>query len=762
MLNRPSLELALAYIARYPGRYLFPIKPGAKFPPLIRNNLENASNDAAQLIAWDKKWPGCNWGLALKKSRVFVADVDTKEGKFGQQTYDELDLLYGWPDTGEIIQTPSGGFHRYYEGDHIFALGTRGLGLDIDSPNYVLIAGCTFKDGTSYQAIGDGTDTAPAPQWFYDVISQAKVKVTNAGEAAVELDLEASVTWAIDYLRNDAEPSIEGKGGDFQTLKVAMSLRDNGISEPRAIELMNEYYNVPGMCEPEWTIEELTVKVRNAYTYASMSQIGGKTAEADFADDDVTAVAATIKVQGNPQKIARERTERKKEQKREDERSDEERQRYWTKAEVCEDWVWINSIERFVRVSDPTTMWKKAAFNSAFAYLAAGTKKVKGGNYADYLLSLTKNTIDRFDRVAYLPGQPRAIGNGDTFNIYTPPDLEPAEGDVSWWDDHLAYLFPDESDRNHILNWMAWLIQNIGEKPKHALLVQGREQGTGKSFLVEVLAMVLNRKNVATVSQIDLQSNFNGWAGRSKLLRIEELRALDRMDVERKLHELITQENISINQKGIDAYDIMNCFGIFAMTNNDAAVSLENGERRYLVVRTDAMPRSEEYYTTLYARLKDRTDMAAVAYSLFARDVSKYDGRGKAPLTSAKEDMVDAGLSDLEHWMIDNGGSYPLNGRVIAVQDIVDLLPNRLSRLGRINAAVSTVLKNRFRAKLAGQFTLSSRSRARLYVINGSAIMNLADWRETIGGIYEGDKQKAGKGQTDDSAEDDFGVGGDD
>src|SRR5207244_3379828 len=104
-----------------------------------------------------------------------------------------------------------------------------------------------------------------------------------------------------------AEPAIEGKSGDATTLKVAMSLRDNGISEPRAVELMNEYYN--GRCEPAWEIEALTTKVRNAYAYASMSQIGGKTAEADFSDDDVKAAANSIKPKGDAKKIEREKAE---------------------------------------------------------------------------------------------------------------------------------------------------------------------------------------------------------------------------------------------------------------------------------------------------------------------------------------------------------------------------------------------------------------------------------------------------------------------
>jgi len=75
-VRKRTLKLATDYVEKHEARprYLFPIKPGKKFPPLIKNNLEDASNDPAQLEAWEKKWPGCNWGVADRKSKLLVAD----------------------------------------------------------------------------------------------------------------------------------------------------------------------------------------------------------------------------------------------------------------------------------------------------------------------------------------------------------------------------------------------------------------------------------------------------------------------------------------------------------------------------------------------------------------------------------------------------------------------------------------------------------------------------------------------------------------
>jgi hypothetical protein len=282
-----TLDIALDYLAANPDHYLFPIKAGSKFPPTIKNNLADASNDPKQIEAWYKRWPHCNWGIALRKSRLLVVDVDMGEGKSGRATYDLLTLLYGWPPT-MAVRTPSNGLHLYYAGQHIFALGDNGFGLNIDSPNYVLLAGCTVKGKPKGYRLINARTIAEAPTWFYELLGRAKEKRVNAAEAVVECDQPANITWAIDHLRHQAPPAIEGEGGELCTMKVAMTLRDQAISEPLAVELMLEHYN--DRCIPPWDVEGLSKKIANGYAYASLSPMGGTTAEADFAHDPIEAV----------------------------------------------------------------------------------------------------------------------------------------------------------------------------------------------------------------------------------------------------------------------------------------------------------------------------------------------------------------------------------------------------------------------------------------------------------------------------------------
>ena len=93
-------------------------------------------------------------------------------------------------------------------------------------------------------------------------------------------------------MQHDAPRSVGGEGGEQTTLDVATVLKDYGISESTALELMAEFYNVPDKCDPIWSMDEtppedsLPVKVHNAYTYKRNIAPGASTAEAEFADDD--------------------------------------------------------------------------------------------------------------------------------------------------------------------------------------------------------------------------------------------------------------------------------------------------------------------------------------------------------------------------------------------------------------------------------------------------------------------------------------------
>lgn len=188
----PDLVTGLQYLAKHPRRYLFPLvvtdpkRPKGK--PAIKNNLADASNDPGQLKSWyayHVQRGRVIWGLSLKKSGLVAIDVDCGPGKVGEQSLTELARQHGgyekaFPLT-EIVHSPSytperRSRHLIYRGAHTFSASK--IGLNIDTPNYILIAGTTFADGRRYKLDRD-MPPAPLPQWIADAIKPRSTERRN-------------------------------------------------------------------------------------------------------------------------------------------------------------------------------------------------------------------------------------------------------------------------------------------------------------------------------------------------------------------------------------------------------------------------------------------------------------------------------------------------------------------------------------------------------------------------------------------------------
>ncbi len=320
MTNR-TLDIALISLKNFPCLHLFPVAFDNKAQPLLKDYLKRASNDPAQIRRWHAYWKTrfngveCWWGVAPALSGLVFADIDTKPGKRGQQTFELFDLLYGWPQT-LITGSPSGGRHHWYRGRHLFALGSdKSNHPGIDFAQYVILPGCMKADGTGYTLQADHPIT-DAPDWFYVEAKRLPDKVeTTEQEPVIDLDQPENVDWVRNYLQHDAPQSIAGQGGEQATLDVATVLKDMGISESMGLELMAEFYNVEDKCDPIWSMDEsppedsLPVKVRNAYAYKRRVAPGASTAEAEFTSDDFEVLPLDKKTAAI---VARQKLERAK------------------------------------------------------------------------------------------------------------------------------------------------------------------------------------------------------------------------------------------------------------------------------------------------------------------------------------------------------------------------------------------------------------------------------------------------------------------
>lgn len=256
------MDWALATAAM--GLPVFPLVPGGKQPAIGRWQ-ELATTDPDRIRAAWKMRPSCNIGVAMGRG-VLGLDIDVKKGKQGLESLKALGLSLD--DFGFMTETPSEGIHAYLRTDVALSnsAGRLGDGLDIRTDGgYLVGPGSVLSNGSgdgAYKIYRQG-EIVGAPLRLLQRLSSSANPVVRDGPT--DLDDHQSVSAAIRYLQERAPVAAEGKGGDDQTYRVACAIKDLGVSEALAVDLLLEHWN--GRCLPPWEPDHLRDKVSNAYQY---------------------------------------------------------------------------------------------------------------------------------------------------------------------------------------------------------------------------------------------------------------------------------------------------------------------------------------------------------------------------------------------------------------------------------------------------------------------------------------------------------------
>jgi hypothetical protein len=195
-----NLAVALAYIAKHPGRKLFPCV-GSKARPAFKDNLNLASNDPEQLKRWQQEHGQRGpimWACSPRvcDPPIFALDADLQKPG-AKDALDKLVGEIGGDDFGSSIldtetnRTPSGGLHLIFQGEHKFSQSRLGIGLDV--PNYFMIPGQARTDGKRYAVVKD-VQAMPAPAALQLRVTPPQPERTRTFIAdAVPLDLFAKM-----------------------------------------------------------------------------------------------------------------------------------------------------------------------------------------------------------------------------------------------------------------------------------------------------------------------------------------------------------------------------------------------------------------------------------------------------------------------------------------------------------------------------------------------------------------------------------------
>lgn len=262
-----KLDAALAWARR--GFRVFPLVEGGKRPlPSMDDWPSRATRDEGAIFDWwfDPITGGSRgYNIGVDTTGRTVVDLDNKDGRNGQGHYEELGGRF---DT-LTVRTPTGGFHLYYDPAGVdYANSADRIGRGIDTRGYhgyVVAPGSETAQGR-YDVLLDAP-IAPLPEFVAGRLKKANGSAPLADRilGVPELDTPPAIAAAVEYLRG-TEPAVEGAGGDNRTYQVCCEVRDRGVSEALALDLLLDHWNE--RCAPPWQPDELRAKVENAYAYA--------------------------------------------------------------------------------------------------------------------------------------------------------------------------------------------------------------------------------------------------------------------------------------------------------------------------------------------------------------------------------------------------------------------------------------------------------------------------------------------------------------
>tara|TARA_R100000541_G_scaffold34564_1_gene42971 strand:+ start:6953 stop:9178 length:2226 start_codon:yes stop_codon:yes gene_type:complete len=326
------------------------------------------------------------------------------------------------------------------------------------------------------------------------------------------------------------------------------------------------------------------------------------------------------------------------------------------KGEYVEDYVFMTATGEYMNRETKAVCGPRSldVAHNRDTPLSADGEKQSATVYANDIIEIVENSM-------YFPAAGEIFTHAglEYINTYKEPQIklkEPGEA-VQAVMRHFEHLLPDEKERDILINYLAYNVQNPGVKMNWSIVLQG-VQGDGKSLLAEMMQIVMGYNNVRIMNVGSLESNFTGWATGQCMTFIEELK-LDntrKYEVLNNLKPYISNPVVEEHKKGKDPRSVINTTNYFALTNFKDAIPIDANDRRYCILfsqwqRKDAleafMHSNPNYYSSLYEIVRNN----AGELRKFFLDIeisNEFLSYKRAPATNAKLMMEELSKSSTQ------------------------------------------------------------------------------------------------------------------
>ena len=219
----------------------------------------------------------------------------------------------------------------------------------------------------------------------------------------------------------------------------------------------------------------------------------------------------------------------------------------------------------------------RAMFNGRFAPVEKPGQKPKP--LSDAWLSHPQRR--QYEGLVFAPGNETLPAN--ILNLWRGFAVPAANGDVSLWLHLLAALAPDATERNYVLRWLAWKVQNPGGVPDTILIFKGAK-GTGKNSLFDPLVTLFGRHAMLAADPELIAGRFTWHLMTLCFAVLDEAVFVGDPKQADRIKSRVTAKTMQYEQKGMDPISGLNQCAYAMLTNHVHAWQAQRDERRAVVI----------------------------------------------------------------------------------------------------------------------------------------------------------------------------------
>jgi hypothetical protein len=262
---------------------------------------------------------------------------------------------------------------------------------------------------------------------------------------------------------------------------------------------------------------------------------------------------------------------------------------------------------------------------------------------------------------------PEKRTNG-VYNLWRGFAYEPKKGNWSLMQDHIRNIIVNGYEPHYkwIITWMARIAQKPGgRRPGTSIVLRG-DQGVGKGVFLNNFGKLFGVHYMQANNQRYLTGRFNAHLKDILFLFVDEGFWAGDKSSEGILKGLITEDTISIEQKGRDTFTIKNNVNLAMASNNEWVVPSGMFERRFFVLDVSTKHQQDHKYFKAIKEELNNGGYEAMLYDLLRFDLTTADIQ-VVPKTEALFDQVLRSLDSIaKFWfaclhegVIGNSGGWP-------------------------------------------------------------------------------------------------------